>query len=238
MTKFSFEVPLKHLQDFDDLQDYFFTLSILFKEKEYSDYIQQKAREGLHTIWLDNSFNETLKADDANTLITLYNIHNFTRVVCPDDFTWTNEQQAKAFQGLTMDIDPWEIIVPIANISMFEYMKQQGAQHFAVAYRARDNFTSEQLEQIPSLHFLGMLTIEELRLIKPTSCDTGMPIKIAMAGLSLQEWMEQGCSHIDTINLGLHGSSFFKATLDEWTLNLARRNICRLKQLVNEQPKI
>jgi len=239
MTKFSFEVPLKHLQDFDDLQDYFFTLSILYKKPEYTTYIRDKVCQGLKTIWLDNSFNETFQADGIDTLVQISWRYPFSRIICPDDISWSKEQISKAFIELANKIDVNRILVVVSNMEMYEYLKMQGAQHFAVSYWVRQkNFTLEELDNIPNVHFLGMLDIAELQLIKPISCDTSMPVKIACVGLDLDEWISSGCVHINTKDLGHHGKDFFDMTLDNWTLNLARRNICRLKELVNSRWKI
>ena len=234
MTKFSFEVPIKHLRDFQDLQDYHFTLSILYKNLDYWRYIQQVADEGLSTLWLDNSFNETFQADEVKSLVNLYTRFPFTRVVCPDDFNWTKEQQSRAFLELIESMSESKVLLPVANMEMCYYLELQGVQHFAVSYWVRGkNFTYEELNQIPNIHFLGLLTIDELTAIEPISCDTSMPVKIAMQGKTLDEWISEGCPHINTKDLGFQGSSFFDATLDDWTVDLARRNIKQLKGLTD-----
>lgn len=46
MTKLSFEVPIPHLKDFDQYQDYHFMLSILYRsDSYYQAYHDSKPRE-------------------------------------------------------------------------------------------------------------------------------------------------------------------------------------------------
>ena len=56
MTRFSFEVPIAHLETFEDLQDFHFALSMLFAEGRYKNFYSNLPRN--KEVWLDNSFNE------------------------------------------------------------------------------------------------------------------------------------------------------------------------------------
>ena len=64
-TKFSFEVPSNHLEDFEPFQDFYFALSFLCKKStEYLNYFLGKKVEG-KKVFLDNSFNELRRPDSS-----------------------------------------------------------------------------------------------------------------------------------------------------------------------------
>ena len=71
MLRLSFEVPLKHLNDFHEDQDFIFSLSMLYQNNKYTKYIKQCKERG-YEIWLDNSFNEKQQADPPEKLVQIY----------------------------------------------------------------------------------------------------------------------------------------------------------------------
>lgn len=232
MTKFSFEVPLKHLYEFEDDQDFHFTLSTLYHYQEYQEYLHHVKAKGLSTLWLDNSYNEKKEADDASTLFLLNELWRPQRVVCPDSPKWTTQQIADSFEIMRKRLPVDDLLVVVRNQEMYLDLKDMGCKNFAVSYHSRrEGFTQRQMYALLNLHFLGLLEPEEVRLIRPTSCDTSMPVKIAMKGWHLVDWISMGCPHIHTADLGLEGKSFFEAEMTHWQLNLAHNNIKRLKEI-------
>lgn len=128
---------------------------------------------------------------------------------------------------------PEELIVVVNGYDMYSYMKLRGVKNIAVSYwtRPRPPFKPED-QWMHSVHFLGLLTLEELKEFDPPSIDTSMPIKLAMIGQTMEQWVETGCVHINTKDLGKYGASFFNSQLDESTLKLALENIDWLKEQV------
>jgi len=233
MTKFSFEVPIKHLSAFDDLQDFILVLSFLCERPAYHQYLMEKEREGLKQIWIDNSFNELEAADDPHMMLYWMKYYQASRVVAPDALEWDSQEMLDSFLRIKRHIDPGKIIVVTHNFQMYKVLKQQGVEHFAVAYRKRPKWNTSDLRKVSNVHFLGLNNIIELIKCKPLSCDTSMPIKLAMKGMSLRNWANEGYPHIHTKDLGKHGMDFFNAELTLEEIKLARRNICQLKEIVN-----
>lgn len=231
MTKFSFEVPLDHLNDFDDLQDFTFALSVLDSDVRYQRYLFDKMIGGLSPIWMDNSYNETQQADDPERLALLYMKYKCTRVISPDSPKWSAKQIAEAFQKTANLIDLEDIIVVVSSIEMVDELHKLPIRpvHHAVSYWTRGQWSNYSLQQLKP-HFLGLLSVDELIRCKPPSCDTSMPIKLAIQRITLREWQDQGCPHIHTKDLGLHGSDFFNYKMSKQEIDLARENICKLKE--------
>lgn len=232
--KFSFEVPLNHLIDFHDLQDFHFTLSILYEHQTYQEYIRFIKQEGLSQIWLDNSYNEKMKADEVETLVLIRNTYGASRVIAPDSPSWDIQQISDAYHKTVSRLNIDSVIVVVRNQEMYYELRRQGALHFAVSYHSRrEGFTEGQLYKIPNLHFLGLLTPEEIRLCQPSSCDTSIPIKLALKHIRLDDWVEMGCPHIHTKDLGTEGKDFFHSSMTPFQIKLARTNIKRLKEVCN-----
>lgn len=235
MTKFSFEVPIKHLQDFEDLQDFHFILSMLYDNPVYRDFYEQQYRKGEKTIWVDNSFNEKQTPDDLNLLVDIAQSLNAAKVISPDSLDWTQEVIGDAFLETCEKIEPERIIVVARSPEMQTYLKRIGVAHFALPYKVRPNLGMiDTMEMMPS-HYLGLNDIPEILDFKPPTCDTSMPIKLAMKGIFVRDWAAKGYPHIYTYELGLHGSDYFNATLSKEQLNLARLNIIRIKEVCNEE---
>jgi len=231
MIKFSFEVPIKHLDDFDEYQDFVFALSMLVHNQKYKDYLLKKQHQGLTTLWIDNSFNETFEADGAVYLASIFHFYSAQRVVAPDSIYWDTKQIVTAYKQMRQRLWPKEIIVAPQTFEIYKALREEGALHFAVSYWVRNKWTLEELQQIPNLHFLGCLGNKELIDVRPASCDTGMPIKLAMQDTSVMDWIWKGCPHIHNKDLGLHGRDYFQAVLTPEQLALAKANILELKRL-------
>jgi len=233
MTKFSFEVPIKHLSAFDDLQDFTFVLSYLCENPVYERYLREKANEGLSSIWIDNSFNELETSEPLDFLLYQRTLLNASRIIAPDHPKWGTDEILNSYRHTKAHISSDYIIVVVSSMEMYKQARAEGARNFAVSYWTREGFTFEELKSIPQVHFLGLLNIPELQEVRPISCDTSMPVKLAMKGMSLTDWAKEAYPHIHTKDLGKHGMDFFNAelTLDE--IKLARRNTWELKETVN-----
>lgn len=235
MTKFSFEVPIKHLQDFEDLQDFHFTLSMLYDNPIYRSFYEEQRAKGEKTIWLDNSYNEKLSADSLSTLMGIANSLDVDKIIAPDSPEWSKEQIGDAFLEAATHISPKKLICVVKDVEMKEYMLKLGATHFATSYWVRPNLSLiTQMKLMPS-HFLGLISIPEIRDFHPPTCDTSMPIKLAMKGMMLRDWAAKDYPHIYTHELGNQGEDYFNAKLTTEQLAQARLNIIRLKEVCNEE---
>lgn len=222
MTQFSFEVPLRHLDDFTDLQDYFFALSFLCEDPRYVDYLK---RERVHRIiTLDNSFNELGKAQTAQEMRKYADLIKADYVVSPDSDSWTpidmmNTYKAMKGVGFSTDV----IILPIRSIEEYSAARIGGVKSMAIPYEFRPLFP----EEFPwnRMHFLGMRDPLEVKMCRPLSCDTSMPIKIALRGQTIREWILKCCPHEDS------RPNFFQTEMTIAQVELARRNIKELKEM-------
>lgn len=231
-TKYSFEVPIKHLEDFEDLQDFYFTLSILYKEKRYAEYMKRISREGTSAIWLDNSYNELMKAQSAITLSVIAEEYNAVRVIAPDSPEMSGPELTDGFFNLIDHDVRIENIICVASSQVIqEYLMQQGAINFALSYWVRPNLHEREISNMMPCHFLGLLSTNEILTFKPPSCDTSMPIKLALRNHDIDDWRRQGFPHINTKDLGLHGSDFFHCEMTPQQIALARINIKALKEV-------
>lgn len=228
MIHFSFETPVKHLRDFEDLQDFHLTLSMLYSNKIYADFIMEQRSVGHKGIWLDNSFNELRKADNVHSLIKLYRIYEFARVICPDDPTWTNSKLHNEWLKMAASIPTTKLIVVVHDSGSRDYLKACGVKHFAYPFKQRRGVPIEQQIWAKEHHFLGLNSLEELQTIQPISCDTSLPIKLARMGVSIDQWVSNGCS------IYSKGEDYFNCSLTLSQIELARQNIIRLKELANE----
>ena len=220
-TKFAFEVPLNHLKDFADLQDYGFFLSMQMEDKRIQEQFAICKRKWMITI-LDNSFNELQVATKPETMANLYWLYSPTYVVSPDDDKWTGEQVWEAWSTLR-DYVPTERIMVIYKSGQ-EYRYLKGTMSLtACSYAQRDTLPKEYMDKTD--HFLGILNPNEIRVHKPKTCDTGMPIKIALEGKTLDQWIKEGCPHIYT------QMDYFEERMTAEQVHLARTNIYALKEV-------
>lgn len=186
-------------------------------------------------IWLDNSFNEKMKADDMITLGVAYDAILPDKVIAPDSpemsagdivFNWRKVQS-------DFYLPPKRVIAVCSSEQMYLTLREQGATSLAVSYWTRDTIrVTENGMWMSDCHFLGLLNPEELITFRPKTCDTSMPIKLAMKGWDLNEWKRRGYPHIHTKDLGKWGGDYFNAQLDEPTLLLAKENIRRLREVI------
>ena len=239
MTKFSFEVPIPHLHDFDEDQDFFFTLSMLYQRPEYADYIAEKMSEGLRTIWVDNSFNEKFVAEKASDLVKIARDYRAAKLIVPDDINWSGDQifheYEKVFNLLRYESEEFMPIVVVKDPQMLDFLLERHIDHMAISYWNRHLWSRSQLREAidyldGNLHFLGLLSVQEVIDCHPKSLDTSMPIKLALRGQSLRQWAIEGYPHIHTKDLGVEGNDFFNTVMSPKQIALAKDNIQQLKE--------
>lgn len=242
-TKFSFEVPLKHLQDFHEDQDYIFTLSMLHNDSRYQKYLKFLRNEGLKTVWLDNSFNELFTAESIENLWPLAQACNASKIVVPDSTTWTTQQLVQSFIDAGNFISSpthdrsYQLVAVATDLKTAHALIQRGATHIAISYWCRSQWEYSQIKELHQLktpiHFLGLLDIPELLQCRPQTCDTSMPIKLALQNKDLSTWASEGYPHTNTKDLGEAGSSFFETEMPAAQIDLAKRNIEMLRYAVD-----
>lgn len=236
MTQFSFEVPIQHLEDFEDLQDFHFILSMLCKNKAYHNYYYNQATKGTKQVWLDNSYNEQGKADRVIDLIKVMNSIHAHKVVIPDNPKWHIEQMLLTYKETIYCVAPSKTITVVSSSQMHEALYSIGARHFAISYHVRlpayqTNKAINTFKWAKSFHFLGLCSIEEIRQLKPPTCDTSMPIKLAFENITTRRWFEEGYPHIHTKDVLRW---FFDTKMTKRQIDLARKNIIQLKEVCNE----
>jgi len=215
-TKFSFEVPLNHLEDFEPFQDFYFALSFLCKKStEYLNYFLGKKVEG-KKIFLDNSFNELRRPESSKELANLSRILNADMVISPDCDGWSLKELGKAYDELSSMICPEKILVVVKSMEEERMFRERGVLHFCTTYEQRPGL--DKILLYKSFHFLGLRDFQEIEKYQPYTCDTGVPVKLALEGKDMYDWAVEGHPHAITT------PDFFDLTLTKKELNLARRN--------------
>jgi hypothetical protein len=123
-----------------------------------------------------------------------------------------------------LGVKPEHIIVIIHHPDWIGHYRSYGITNFAVPYDFR-YCTDAKLKRFGQAHFLGLVSIREIQIVNPPSCDTSIPIKLALANMTLDEWVRTGCKHIHTV------PSFFDIKMTKNQINIARYNIERLKEV-------
>jgi hypothetical protein len=231
MNGFSFEVPLDNLNDFNEEQDYIFALSFLCRDKRYLKYLRDMKDSGLK-ITLDNSYNELKVATPVKDMLSISEEINADYVICPDDDTWTEVKYLTIFNQMASKINPSKLFLIARNPMHFLTFEREGILNIAIPYEFRPKYTGqpslegygygytkETKRYLRGSHFLGLNTLNEPVKYQAKSCDTSMPIKLAVKGISIKEWVKERCYHIDTI------PEFFDLRLSKKQIKLAKDNI-------------
>ena len=216
MTKFSYEVPLAHLEDFDEYQDFIFALSFLCEDKIYKSYVKRKKKEGKFLI-LDNSYNELKIPDLPDTLARLFYDLEADLVISPDCNGWSLEDLRASYKEMTKLVSKEKILVVVKSREEYDMFMRGGAPHYCTTYEQRKTLPKNIVYLC--YHFLGLLSTWEIRTSSPISCDTGMPIKLALEGKTIADWAGEHFPHLDTT------PDFFNLTLTKEQLKLAKENI-------------
>jgi hypothetical protein len=228
MTQFSFEVPITHLSDFSDLQDFNFALSFLaHANASYRYWMTTQPKE----LWLDNSYNELMRPDKAPLLANLALSMGASYVVCPDDPSWPTSKIRQAYEEVCdlLGRGNTKPVVVVNSPVMQEEMRKYGANTFAAPYRIRMSKPLKWSSWASDCHFLGLVSIQEILTHNPPSCDTSMPIKLAILGKTIDDWSRDGYPHYHTCDM----PDFFYRKLSTKEIDLARKNIIRLKEVCN-----
>jgi len=229
MTKFAFEVPHAHLEDFEDLQDFHFALSIFCKIPSYRNFYLKQSIKGTKQVWLDNSFNERGKADDITNLVSAVYQIEAHKVIAPDSPKWAANQIVEGFKNTALYISTSKIIVVIKDSMMMHKLASYGAMNFAISYHVRRARDWVDFFEVRDCHFLGLVSVKEIINLKPPSCDTSRPIKLALQGKTLRKWSEKGC--LTTYHPPGQGKRpYFNIKMTTKQIDLARANIIALKE--------
>jgi len=230
MTLFAFEVPLKHLEDFDEDQDYHFALSFLCREsKDYFKYIKDKVDTGQIVI-LDNSYNELNRPDDPREMVRLFRELGATAVVSPDSDDWDFEELGAAYKEMTSCISRSRVWVVVRTRTEYDFFRSLFSPHPVLCSGFDRRPHTPILNKCQ--HFLGLASLREIQEYRPISCDTSMPIKLALKGRTIEEWIREGCPHYHTRDW----ESFFDLHLTNKKIQLAKENICKIKALAKIAP--
>jgi hypothetical protein len=232
MTKFAFEVPLKHLEDFDEDQDFHFTLSFLFENQVYNEYFHKITEAGDKSIWVDNSTNEMRTPESCSGLAKLFKSIDPEFVIAPDHPDWNQETMLLTAVDLSLCNVPVDrIMVIVHHPDWIGHFRSYNFNHFAAPYDFR-YCTREKLKRFSTCHFLGLVSVDEIKIAQPPTCDTSMPIKIALEGASLKDWISAGCPHVHTT------TNFFGRKMTTTEIKLAKKNIQELKKLTTTEEDV
>lgn len=224
MTRFAFEVPLKHLHDFDEDQDYLFSLSFLFaKSHAYETYHALTDKQHI----LDNSFNELGTPTSPMAMQKLYEHIRPNYVVSPDGDQFTPDELIATYATLASHIGPHNVLPVARTLEEISRFSLLGAAYIAVPYEHRLAFCLP----IGTYHFLGLNNLYELLHYEPRTCDTSMPLKIALNGWTVPQWIMQGCPHIHTKDILGGPKDFFNMKMTTKQIDLSKRNINYIKEV-------
>jgi hypothetical protein len=221
-TKFSFEVPLAHLNDFDKDQDYLFTLSFLYADARYCNYLDNKLN-GRYLI-LDNSYNETNQPGDVKQLKEIAEDFNPDIIICPDCNGWGWNDLSNAYWIMRQEFlkhQLWMVAKSTLECNKMYYLNR----NYATTYEQRLGI--DDIWNYKAKHFLGLINPWECFKFHPHTCDTGMPIKLALKGKTIKDWYKDGCRHPKTT------PDYFKIKMTLNQIKLAKENIKIIKECAN-----
>lgn len=218
---FSFEVPIAHLERFTPKQDFIFALSFMMNNDKYKNYIYSQYDLGKEVI-IDNSVNELNKPTPVAEQAKWHKVLPNAKIVAPDWLDWGMMEQLNHARELALDVPQTQIIAPINDIRWIGYYQNEGFLNLAMGYNLR-YLPDRDLEELYEQHFLGLNSIRELFVAEPSSCDTGLPIKLAYHGMRIKDWVELGCFHQQL------STDFFHWILTEDQLKIAEENMDTLR---------
>jgi len=227
MIKFSFEVPLAHLHDFHELQDYHFALSFLFHNEEYVRYMKECSNNGDYLV-IDNSFNELKRAEPLSKLTAIYEEYSADAIVCPDADEFKAEEQITSYESAVEALGRQAVYAVARWPEEFKQLEERSPSVTAVPYEYRMFLPLNELPH-GRLHFLGLNNISEVLTFRPVSVDTSMPVKLIFHGMTVKEWIMEGCPHFHTAEM----SGFFDAVLTKAQVEEAKSNIKLIKEVCN-----
>jgi len=215
MTKFSYEVPIQNLEDFEPYQELYFALSFLCKRPKYFDYMRKKVVEGREVI-LDNSYNELQKPEEGGELVRIFKDLGASMLVSPNDNKWSIKELESAYTEVVNLVPKEKVLFVVKSKEEYDYFQGLGHHKFATTYEQRPTLPTPIL--MYSYHFLGFINPMEIRRYVPFSCDTAQPLKLALRGKTMEDWVKEGYPHYKTT------PDFFNLTFSKEELDLAKRN--------------
>ena len=226
MTKFAYEVPLAHLEDFDEYQDLIFALSFLCKDTRYFNWLRYWKEKG-KTIILDNSFNELGQPDSPKEMIRIFYEIKADMVVSPDSDGWSLDELKNSYKEMISLIPKEKVLVVVKSKEERSMFLEEGIFYYCTTYEQRPRLPHNIMTLC--YHFLGLLNPFEIRRYSPISCDTSMPLKLALQGKTMQDWVRESCPHTKTT------PDFFNLVLTKEELELSLKNCLWLKQNLGDQ---
>lgn len=249
MTKFAFEVPIRHLADFDEDQDFFFGLSFLLGYSlDYKRYLMWKIMDGRGVI-IDNGFNETQEPAKPSDMAVLWWDHRPDAIIAPDADNWSAYQLLEAYRETRkrVRVDPNPVMGLFRNRTEYYDLQLSGCRQFGISYwyytdtNYWNRWTADV--QLANHHWLGLGDLSIMQAHKPKSLDTALPIKWAIKGQTFADWVNEGGLHnrgtanpydLRSENRLRRAMDYFDTTLTPAQIDLAKANIRALKEAVNE----
>jgi len=222
-TKWSFEVPIPHLRDFHEDQDFVFALQHLCKDGEYRRYLQTCDK----FIILDNSSNEKVQPCSVQELVTTAIDMQAGLIIAPDCDEWSVDATVEKW----LETQRLASAVQVNVFGVFrtreekKALERAGCHFFTIPYEYR--FTQPLSVPYSRVHFLGLNNPLEVRVMKPASVDTGMPIKLALRGMTVAQWMLQACPHFHT----LQEEEYLHKEMSDEEIRLSKENIKEIKRV-------
>lgn len=234
MTKFSFEVPIAHLKDFEPYQDFMFGLCFLtYTNDDYSAYLKKQCK--VTKVIIDNSFNETNIPIATQEMERMYWEFMPSQVVSPDADWWPNSTVTNAFTQLSTKLTLDVVMGVYRSYGQFLELRHAGCTNFAIPYEWR-YLVAHPEDCFEASHFLGLGNLDEVIANPPASLDTSIPIKMALRGERLIDWdgkyIRNHPHETSPVRLA-RVVNYFNTTLTDEQLVLAIQNIQDLKQAVN-----
>jgi hypothetical protein len=232
MTQFSFEVPIKHLHDFEEEQDFIFALSFLmYQSPTYEEYIRITCKYGQDLkVVIDNSFNETNLPIASQEMARLFFKYEPAAVISPDADWWGPVEVANAYQELASYLwAPHRVMGVYRNAEQHDLLLKAGCSQFAIPYEFRGG-----LPPWPA-HYLGLGDLAPVREDQPISLDTSIPIKMAIRGERFEDWdglYRRTYPHETSAGRLQRIWDYFNCELTPQQLDLAIHNIRALKETV------
>lgn len=222
--KFSFEVPIPHLEDFEDLQDFHFVLPQLLEDPRYRSFLLEHRDKEL---WMDNGYNELGRPYPVHRLVQLAKElerdgREVNYIISPDSLDWNLPQFLDAMYSLIREWDKSKICGVVLGPTWKTAYEELGITKMAIPYEVRPGLFS--LGELTKMHFLALRSPEELLYLNPASVDTAMPIKLAVYNLTWEEWKAAGGQHLD------FPRNYWNMELTPEQLELARKNIMEVRK--------
>lgn len=224
-TKWSFEVPLAHLDTFHEDQDFIFALQHLCTEEKYKQYLKKSEK----FIILDNSSNELVTPCSIEALIHTAKEVNANAIIAPDMDEWSEEKCCQEWQKAQVQAGAIPTFGVFRNRKEKKHLDFLGCTYFTIPYEYR--FLLPLYGTYSKVHFLGLNNPLEVRVFHPASVDTGMPIKLALQGLTIQDWLMKACPHIHSVD----NPDYFKKEMTDEEIQLAKKNIRDIKEMCSRE---